>query len=71
MGTRPDPTVDQFCEEFNCSKPSAYKLLNDGEIYGYKIGRGTRIVRASADAYKKSHSYLDGKSAAPKRHSAA
>jgi excisionase family DNA binding protein len=46
--------VIQVSEKLNCSKPTVYKLVEDGELKGIKIGeRGLRISKKSLDEFLK------------------
>jgi excisionase family DNA binding protein len=51
MSTSQLLTVDDFCREFNVSRPTLYRLAARGEIPLVKIGRATRIRRADAEAW--------------------
>ena len=56
--TLPDYNITDVCKIFNCTSPTVYKLLNRGELKGYKVGASRRITRESVEALR------SGKSAA-------
>ena len=47
--TPPDFTVSEVCTIFGVTPPVIYKLLNRGDLIGYKVGRARRITRESVD----------------------
>lgn len=44
-------TLEQFMEYLAVGKTTAYKLLKDGEIKAFKIGRVYKIPRKSVEEY--------------------
>ena len=53
-----DLTVQEVCAILRATAPTIYKLLNRGELKGYKVGASRRITRESLEALR------SGKSAA-------
>ena len=44
-------TVEQFCQILQIGKNTAYKLLQTGEIKGFRVGRRWKIPRDSVNEY--------------------
>lgn len=44
-----DYTVTETCTAINTTAPTVYKLLNQGILEGYKVGRSRRITRESVE----------------------
>ncbi|RSK49697.1 helix-turn-helix domain-containing protein [Bacillus canaveralius] len=44
-------TVEEMMEALYIGRNFAYKLLNNGEIKGFRIGRSWRIPRASIEEF--------------------
>lgn len=44
-------SIDAFCFSYSLSKTSAYRLIARGELDAIKIGRATRISRASIERW--------------------
>ena len=46
-------TVDELCESLMIGKNAAYKLLKEGRIKSFRIGRAWKIPRESLDDFIK------------------
>ncbi len=49
----PDPpllTMDETCQTLALKRASVYRLIGQGRLRAYKLGRATRITRTSIDA---------------------
>lgn len=44
-------TVDEFCEALKIGKNAAYRLLNEGKVKGFRIGRVWKISKQSLEEY--------------------
>ena len=44
-------TVEQLCRILQIGKNTAYKLIQTGEIKGFRVGRSWKIPRDSIDEY--------------------
>ena len=44
-------TIDQLCQILQIGKNTAYKLLQTGEIKGFRVGRSWKIPRDSVIEY--------------------
>jgi len=44
-----DFTVMETCEFFRVTAPTVYRMLNEGKLDGYTIGRSRRITHESID----------------------
>ena len=44
-------SIDELCELLAIGRNTAYKLLNIGDIKGFKIGRNWKIPRKSVEEY--------------------
>lgn len=44
-------TVDEVCEILKIGRNNAYKLLNEGKLHAFKIGRIWKISRQSVIDY--------------------
>lgn len=44
-------SIDELCELLAIGRNTAYKLLNNGDIKGFKIGRNWKIPRKSVEEY--------------------
>ena len=53
-----DFTVPGVCNELKCGKSTVYKMLNKGELKGYKVGSGIRIRRSSVNSLKDNNPYV-------------
>lgn len=49
-------TVKRFCEQYDVSRTTAYKLIKEQKIKSILVGRCRRITVASADALFGIHS---------------
>ena len=44
-------TVDELCEALKIGKNAAYRLLNEGKVKGFRIGRVWKISKSSLESY--------------------
>lgn len=44
-------SIEELCELLAIGRNTAYKLLNNGDIKGFKIGRNWKIPRKSVEEY--------------------
>jgi excisionase family DNA binding protein len=44
-----DYTVLETCEVFRVTPPTVYRMLNEGKLDGYTIGRSRRITHESIE----------------------
>lgn len=44
-------TIEELCEELMIGRNAAYKLLEEGKIKGFRIGRIWKIPRESINIY--------------------
>lgn len=51
-------TVDELCEALMIGKNAAYRLLAEGQIKCFRLGRIWKIPRASLEAYIQEQSRL-------------
>lgn len=49
-------TVEDLCEALKIGKNAAYRLLNEGKVKGFRIGRIWKISKQSLEAYIKGRS---------------
>ena len=54
--TEPDLSVKEAARQYDCSPKHVYVLIREGALTSYKIGRITRITRASFEHVRK-HGY--------------
>lgn len=59
-----DLNVSQVEKILNCSSPMVWKLLNQGELTGYHVGRAMRITRESVLELKTRNKYIPRKKTA-------
>lgn len=50
-----DLTLLQARTSLNCSNPTAWKLINEGKLTVYRVGRQVRVTQEALDEYKKKH----------------
>ncbi len=43
--------VEKLCEALNIGKNAAYRLLNEGTVKGFRIGRVWKISKSSLESY--------------------
>lgn len=48
----PDYKVEEVARLLSASIPTIYKLLHQGKLQCYKLGRGTRITRESVETLR-------------------
>jgi excisionase family DNA binding protein len=48
-----DFTVLETCEIFRVTAPTIYRMLNEGKLDGYTIGRSRRITHESIERLRK------------------
>ncbi|WP_207061773.1 helix-turn-helix domain-containing protein [Motiliproteus sp. SC1-56] len=48
----PDYKIAEVAEQLSASVPTIYKLIHDGTLSTYKLGRGTRVTRESVAALR-------------------
>ncbi len=46
-------TVEQLCKVLQIGKNTAYKLIQTGEVKGFRVGRSWKILRDSVIEYIK------------------
>lgn len=51
-----DLTVLETCEVFRVTPPTIYRLLNQGKLKGYTVGRSRRITQESVQALRQARS---------------
>lgn len=51
-------TIEELCESLMIGKNAAYKLLKEGRIKSFRIGRGWKIPRESLDDFIKQQTHL-------------
>ena len=51
-------TIDELCEALNIGRNAAYRLLNSGEIKGFRINRIWKIPKGALDEYILTQSHL-------------
>jgi excisionase family DNA binding protein len=56
----PDLTVDQAALEMAVSRVHIYRMMGNGSLAGYKVGKSTRIKRESLDAFKAGNPWVGG-----------
>lgn len=44
-------TVEELCEALKIGKNAAYRLLNEGKVKGFRIGRIWKISKQSLEEY--------------------
>ena len=44
-------TIEEVCKMFNLGRGSAYRLLQDKEIKGFKIGKKWKIPKEAVNEY--------------------
>lgn len=44
-------TMDEFCDQLNIGKNTAYKLLNSGQIHAFRIGRQWKIPKNAVEEF--------------------
>ncbi|MBE6906981.1 MAG: helix-turn-helix domain-containing protein [Ruminococcaceae bacterium] len=44
-------TVEDLCEALKIGKNAAYRLLNEGKVKGFRIGRIWKISKSSLESY--------------------
>lgn len=49
---QPDLTVREACTMLNVSPPTVYKMLAEGQLVSYKVGKCRRIKRESFEALR-------------------
>ena len=47
-----DLTVSQFCDKFQISPATFYRLRKAGKVETYKVGASTRVKKESAEAIR-------------------
>lgn len=52
MKIQKDLTVNEALHTLNCARSTLYKLIKDGKLAVYKLGRTTRIRRDSLEALR-------------------
>lgn len=45
-------TVNQACRRLEVSRPALYRLIDEGRIPAYRIGRTVRLLIADVEAYR-------------------
>ena len=48
----PDFTVDDAAKKLNCHRASVYRMIADGKLVAYTIGRARRITTESIEALR-------------------
>lgn len=48
----PDFTAERVADELQCSLRMVWKLLRDGRLQSYRVGRRRRVTREQLDAFK-------------------
>ena len=48
----PDLTIKEVCQGIGVTPPTVYKMLSDGQLKSYKVGRCRRITRESFEALR-------------------
>jgi len=48
-----DLSINEACSILGVTPPTIYKLLNRGELAGYKVGRSRRITRESINKLRR------------------
>lgn len=51
--TQQDYTVDSLAIFLSVSRPTIYKMINDGRLHAYKVGRATRVTVESVEHLRK------------------
>lgn len=54
-------TLNQFCERFQCSRSTVYRLANANAFTIVKFGRSSRIALNEAEAWAASLPVMDGR----------
>ena len=52
-------TVEDVCEALMVGKNAAYRLLAEGKIRGFRVGRIWKIPRGSLNAYNREQSGME------------
>ena len=55
----PDLTIDEAAAELAVSRMHVYRMIGLDKLYAYKVGKNTRIPRASLDAFKTNNPWKD------------
>lgn len=45
----PDSTVAEVARQLNVTTPTIYKMIHQGLLHAYKVGRATRVTRESIE----------------------
>ena len=53
MNSIPDSTIAETARQFNVTSPTIYKMIHEGRLHAYKIGRATRITRESIEQLRR------------------
>lgn len=54
-------TLNQFCERFQCSRSTVYRLAHAGTLTIVKFGRSSRIALDEAEAWAASLPVMGGR----------
>ncbi|NKW71921.1 excisionase family DNA-binding protein [Rhodobacteraceae bacterium R_SAG10] len=50
-----DLSIKTAADELACSTRTIWKIISQGDVQTYMVGRARRITRESMDAYKHAH----------------
>ena len=53
-----DLTVSQVCEQTSLSRTSIWRLISNGKIGAYRIGRSVRVPRKELDKFREKHAVI-------------
>jgi excisionase family DNA binding protein len=56
MLNQPDLTLQEVCAQFKCTPPTVYRMINEGRLKSYLIGRSRRITFESVQTLREARS---------------
>ena len=49
MYSQPDLTIADTARQLQVTAPTVYKMIHEGRLHAYKVGRCTRVTRESIE----------------------